>query len=65
MTERPKPGEAMALAERRWKNLTNARRNEIARKGLVYHGEYTAEENLAIQRELKAAFLARHPEMAA
>lgn len=69
MTERPKSADAFHRAHnenlKRRVALSNARRNEIARREKVYHGEWTAEENLAIQRDLKAAFLARHPELAA
>lgn len=63
MSEHPTPGREFNARhnerEARRQRLSLARRNELARKQLVLNGEYTAEENLAIQRRLKAEFYAR------
>lgn len=65
MTDRP--GDALQRVHnenvRRRDRLSNARRNEIARREKVYHGELRADELIAERDRLKREFYERHPEL--
>lgn len=59
-------GKAAKAASRAYEaNRARAKQNKALRDSWVLDSEWTAEQHLAVQRDMKAAFYARNPGLAA